>query len=227
MNSDAFWVHECKCTHISANVQTLGAQYICLCIQRVWHSISLCLYRFIYEMCMRPSPAGLYFLKQQSICLYVCVRVCIPSRWSRNHVQHLYLCAAHSTSILRHTHTCVYTATSFSSDCSPSGRAPRIPGRRARVRGLPSSARQPGTRPCFLYGSRTQRCPLRRAPPPPESWETDERKSERELSLKITRDSSQNYHRGAVTGLKASTVRRMCVYAESWRQADRTDTSLW
>ncbi len=128
-------------------------------------AFNLLVFIYIYEMCMWPSPAGLYFLKSIQ---YVCV--CIPSSWSRNHAQHLYLCSP------SHTHTHVYTATSFSSDCSPSGRAPRIPGRRARAHGLPSSSRQPGTRPCFLYGSRTQRCPLRRAPPPPESWETDERK---------------------------------------------------
>lgn len=120
-----------------------------------------------------------------------------------------------------HTHmrAHVYTATSFSSDCSPSGRAPRIPGRRAPVRGLPSSARQPGTSPCFLYGSRTQRCPLRRAPPPRESWETDGEKDRQRVrpeasafvqKLKINRARTLRRsisgsvlgtsHRGAVTG---------------------------
>lgn len=65
-------------------------------------------------------------------------------------------------------HSHVYTATSFSSNCSPSGRVPRSPGRRALVLGLPSSSRQRGTRPCFLYGSHTQQCLLQRARPPRE-----------------------------------------------------------
>lgn len=121
---------------------------------------SVCLYIYIYKMCMWLSPAGLYFLKQQSVCVcplpttHTCIGVCVS------------LLAAQYVDSPSHTRAHVYTATSFSLNCSPSGRAPRIPGRRAPVRGLPSSARQPGTSPCFLYGSRTQRCPLRRAPPP-------------------------------------------------------------
>ncbi len=100
VNSDAFWVHKCKCTHISAHFQMLEAEYICLWIQHVWHSICLCLYIFlyIYEMCMWPSPAGLYFLKSIQ---YVCVCVFPPV----GPVTTLNTCIC----VLRHTHTHTFT----------------------------------------------------------------------------------------------------------------------
>lgn len=65
---------------------------ICLCIQHVAHSICLCVYTYMKCVCGQ-------VLKDYISSSPYTVCVCIPSSWSRNHAQHLYLCSPSHTQL--------------------------------------------------------------------------------------------------------------------------------
>ncbi len=63
MNSNAFWVHKCKCTHISAHFQTLEAEYMFMHPACGTFNLLVCIYMYMKCVCGQ---------------VRVCVCVCIP-----------------------------------------------------------------------------------------------------------------------------------------------------